>query len=468
MSGNYILQDKASQTQYSNFVVAFAGNDDDSLHVLNQFKKEMDITFHVHSFDNSYATLSKECRSVLLVLPTVSEKWNSIVNSIREKNTNVHILAAIRNQNKDILHKLVDTSIDDFLLVPARGEEIKKKFQRLLNVTNVPESDVIKKELILKFGLGQFIGASSQFLNAIKKIPIISKTDSPSLIMGETGTGKEMVARALHYLGSRSSQPFIPVNCGVLPEQLFENELFGHEKGAYTGALHKQEGLIHEARGGTLFLDEINTLNFSSQVKLLRFLEDGLYKPLGSSKYVQENVHIITATNVDLLTEIQEKRFREDLYYRINVLNIHLPPLRERTGDIFLLANHFLDKFSHQYEKGEMCFSADAMNKLTSYSWPGNVREMKNLIERLVVLIESSLIKAEDVVLPGDGTTPVGQRTFQDAREIVIHEFEKRFLSEILAANKWNVSRAAEQAHIDRRSLQRLIKKYNLHTAASY
>jgi DNA-binding NtrC family response regulator len=239
--------------------------------------------------------------------------------------------------------------------------------------------------------------------------------------------------------------------------------LFGHVKGAFTDAHSEQKGLVHEASGGTLFLDEINTLSSIAQIKILRFIEDRRYKPLGSAKYVDAEVRIIAATNVDLKHEVEGDRFRRDLYYRIKVLSIVLPPLRERFGDIPLLSDHYLNKFSKLYDRGKMYFTAEAVKALCSRDWPGNVRELKNLIEKTVIMSLSNIIRADVIQIDADDEADVPcLKSFQEAKRIAIEEFEKMYLRDILVANRWNVSKAARQAEKDRRTFQRLIRKHGL------
>ncbi|KAA0242848.1 MAG: sigma-54-dependent Fis family transcriptional regulator [Candidatus Brocadia sp. AMX2] len=231
----------------------------------------------------------------------------------------------------------------------------------------------------------------------IEKIPSLAWSDATVMIYGETGTGKELIARAIHYNSHRHGKPFIPVNCGALPDHLIENELFGHAKGAFTDASTAEKGLIAEAEGGALFLDEVDTLSSSAQIKLLRFLQDKEYRHLGSSKSRGADVRVIAATNSNLWYLVETKRFREDLYYRLNVLSVTLPPLRERVSDIPLLAAHFLTRYAKQNRRGLLHLSGDAMQKLIHYPWSGNVRELEGVIQRAAVLCASSVLEPEDI-----------------------------------------------------------------------
>jgi transcriptional regulator with GAF, ATPase, and Fis domain len=320
------------------------------------------------------------------------------------------------------------------------------------------------------------IGTSKCFLQATGMIPILSASRSTVLISGETGTGKELFARAIHYSGERRSKPFVPVNCAALPDHLIENELFGHSKGAFTGALLEKQGLLHEADGGTLFLDEINSLSFSVQSKLLRVLQDQEFRPLGSTKSKTINVKIIAATNTDLRHLVETRQFREDLFYRLNVLSLTLPPLRDRKEDILLLANHALKVYAKEFGKKSLTLGQAAKTKLMSHPWPGNVRELQGVIQRAVALATSDVLEAADLDLPESevqnltGPTMAlmtreglsGNCSFQDMKAKVIEEFERAYLSELLATYQGNISKAARAARKERRAFQRLLHKHGL------
>jgi DNA-binding NtrC family response regulator len=307
------------------------------------------------------------------------------------------------------------------------------------------------------------VGQSSKFLAVIKKAVNLARTDATVLISGETGSGKELVARAIHYQGARRSKPFIPVNCGALPDHLFENELFGHQKGAFTDASSTERGLIAESEGGTLFLDEVDALSPSAQVKLLRFLQNGEYRPLGSSRSSTADVRVIAASNCDLNDKIERKHFRRDLFYRLNVLSITLPPLRERDGDVLYLAEHFLDVHGNQGGAQRQRLSEAARQKLSNYSWPGNVRELQTVIQRAVLLSRAGTLHAADIELPeGKSKEILRSESLGRAKSFIIGEFEKSYISRLLAEHQGNISQAAKAAGKDRRTLQRLLRKYAL------
>ncbi len=282
---------------------------------------------------------------------------------------------------------------------------------------------------------GALVGESESFVRAIKNIPPLAQSDATVLICGETGTGKELFARAIHYHSPRRNKPFIPVNCAALPDHLFENELFGHVKGAFTDANSSEKGLIAEAEGGTLILDEVDTLSPAAQAKLLRFLQNGEYRPLGSSRSVTANVRIIAATNADLFDRVKAKLFREDLYYRLNALSLIIPPLRERIEDIVHLSNHFLTQYARERNTERRSISSDALRKLMAYEWPGNVRELEGVILRALILTTSSTLQPEDINLPQQSPMPAQENTLlRQAKTNMIQNFELSYLTNLLAS----------------------------------
>lgn len=323
---------------------------------------------------------------------------------------------------------------------------------------------------------GALIGRSKKFLDVVRKIPRLAGCHATVLVSGETGTGKDLYARAIHYQSPRKSRPFVPVNCAALPDHLVESELFGHIRGAFTDAACDRKGLLEEAEGGTLFLDEVNSLSLSAQGKLLRFLQDREYRPLGSNKHRVGDVRIIAATNRDLRSLVQELRFREDLYHRLNILSVYLPPLRERSDDILFLAHHFLTTIGDEHGRPELGLSATARQKLLAYDWPGNVRELQSVIQRSVIWSASVQLESEDIDLPqGDQTLSSDQPAtgraigasedglrFGVAKLKAMQEFERGYLLNLLAQYAGNLTQAAKAAGTGRRSLQRLLQRHQL------
>jgi two-component system, NtrC family, response regulator GlrR len=353
--------------------------------------------------------------------------------------------------------------VDDFLSCPFREPELLLRVRRLLQ-SKVRETISLEKpgaNAALHFGA--LVGESESFVRAIKNIPPLAESDATVLICGETGTGKELFARAIHYHSPRRDKPFIPVNCAALPDHLFENELFGHARGAFTDASTSEKGLIAEAEGGTLILDEVDTLSPAAQAKLLRFLQNGEYRPLGSSRSVTANVRIIAATNTDLFDRVIVKVFREDLYYRLNALTVRIPALRERTEDIVHLSNHFLAQYARERNAERRGISSDALHKLMGYAWPGNVRELEGVILRALVLTTSTNLQPEDINLPQQSPMPPQENTLlRQAKTNVIQNFELNYLSKLLATHHGNITHAAKAAGKQRSTLQRLLRKYSL------
>jgi two-component system response regulator AtoC len=322
-------------------------------------------------------------------------------------------------------------------------------------------------EMRVQLGRTGLVGDSAPFLQVIAQALRVAPADATLLLAGETGTGKELVARAVHYCSPRQGHPFVPVNCGALPEALVENELFGHTKGAYTDASSPEPGLVAEAEGGTLFLDEVDTLSAAAQVKLLRFLQDRAYRPVGSARSRSANVRIIAATNAELWAQVQARRFREDLYYRLQVIALRLPPLRERSEDIPRLAMHFLRRYGSQYGRGPQQFSAAAVHKLLAYLWPGNVRELETVIHRAVLLTSAAVLHADDLEIPGPHPPAWSpEESFRAAKARVIAQFERTYLTTLLASSRGNVTRAAQQAGKERRAFTRLLHKYDVQQGA--
>jgi len=352
----------------------------------------------------------------------------------------------------------------EVLAWPAEGEELENKLRRLCQQAATGRK--LEHTLTLKLN---FVGESDAFQKVIGDIKKYSKCDAPVLIVGETGTGKEKIARAIHYVGLSEDKPFVAVNCGALPDNLVENELFGHVRGAYTDARQSQCGLVEQAEGGTLFLDEIEALSHKGQVALLRFLQDYEYRPLGSKQTRQARLRLITASNEPLERLIVQGLLRKDLFYRINILSLALPPLRERAGDISLLAEHFVDKYSEFYQQQDKYLDPETLDWMTRYDWPGNVRELENLILREFLLADSSCIS----IPPLDGSLGERRRNmpdrryfhlyarnFQEAKSAVVREFELSYLQHVLEDAEGNISKAARQAGKERRTFTRLLDKY--------
>jgi transcriptional regulator with PAS, ATPase and Fis domain len=316
-----------------------------------------------------------------------------------------------------------------------------------------------------EMGLKQIVGDSPALLREIRRIPRFASFDPATvLISGDSGTGKELFARAVHYLSPRAGNAFVPVNCGALPEHLIESEIFGHKRGAFTGAVSQQPGLIREAEGGTLFLDEIDSLNPQAQVKLLRFLQEGEYRAVGSQQLTRANVRIIAAGNSDFNQLLRNGTFRKDLFYRLNVLRFTLPPLCERRDDIPLLARHILDEHAILTRQPAKKLSLAALNRLFSYSWPGNVRELQNVLVRAVLLSECDTIEPSDLGL-ADDEPEIDAVSFKARKSHVVREFEREFLEAALRKHNNNITQAARAVNKNRRAFWGLLRKHGLANA---
>jgi two-component system, NtrC family, response regulator GlrR len=316
-------------------------------------------------------------------------------------------------------------------------------------------------ELKEKLGLKQLIGESPAFIAEIEKLPPLARCDATVLITGETGTGKEMFARAIHFLSPRSPKSFSPLNCGAIPVDLVENELFGHEPGAFTGANSSSAGLLRENDGGSLFLDEIDCLPLMAQVKLLRFLQEKEFRPLGAHKACRADVRVIAASNANLEQAVKEKRFRQDLFYRLNVIGLALPPLRERKDDIPMLARHFVAKYGAAFDAPARDLTQDAAQKLMLYDWPGNVRELENVIERSVVFSRQRVLRMEDIELPNRVAVEPG-KSFQALKAQAIARFECEYIRDLLRAHNGNITRAARASGKHRRAFWEMMRKYRI------
>jgi DNA-binding NtrC family response regulator len=366
---------------------------------------------------------------------------------------------------------------DDFVLRPVRLEEWRERVARLAGRDGRDGGDeAVAARLADVLGLLQLVGRSPCFLDVVRKVPLVARSGSPALVTGETGTGKELCARAIHFTSPRRSQPFIPVDCGAIPDNLFENELFGHVRGAFTDAHRDQRGLIALAEGGTLFLDEIDSLSLPAQAKLLRFLQDRTYRPLGSDRFLRANVNVLAAMNRDPEALVRERLFRADLFFRLNVMRLHLAPLRERLADVPLLARHFVASCASEAGLPAKVLSPSAIPKLMAYDWPGNVRELANVLQRAVVLAPDRHIGPEQVILPAvepDGSSVDAEASddpeavsFRRGRAQVLDAFERGYVTRLLEKHGGNVTRAAREAQKDRRAFGRLLKKHGLRSGA--
>jgi DNA-binding NtrC family response regulator len=362
----------------------------------------------------------------------------------------------------------------DYIPKPFTPDEVSIVVKKAIEKKSLLlENIYLRQELQEKYGFHNIVGKSKKMQEIYRIIAKVAMTDSTVLIYGGSGTGKELIARAIHFNSPRREKQFVPVDCAVLSENLLESELFGHVRGSFTGAVTTKPGLFEVADGGTVFLDEVGNISLAIQAKLLRVLQEREFTPVGGTKAKKVDIRLIAATNKDLEKMIKEETFREDLYYRLNIVPIYLPPLRERQEDISLLAVHFLKKYAEEMGKTVKGFTPEAMEKLMRYPWPGNVRELENVIERTVVMIEDEMIRPEYLILPGqrekenlDEHVPMTSEELKEIkkhmREKAVEEIERAFVLNALERNHWNVTRAAEEVGMLRPNFQALMRKYNL------
>jgi two-component system response regulator HydG len=419
--------------------------------------------------------------------------FDAVVSDIRMPNlSGIDLLKAFKQAQPDLEvvmmsgHGTIETAVECMRL--GAYDYLSKPFERLddlcLRIGRAVERRSLKKRtavledaLVAVKEYEGMIGQSSQMAAVFKLVEQVGPTTATVLIRGESGTGKELVAKAIHYRSPRKSKPFVAVNCSALTETLLESELFGHVKGAFTGAVGNKRGLFEAADGGTLFLDEIGDVSPATQVRLLRVLQEGEIKRVGSTEAINVDTRVIAATNVDLEKARSEGRFREDLYYRLNVITLSLPPLRERPGDVPLLAQHFLNIFAQKMGKRVISITSDAMSLLVQNRWVGNVRELENAIERAVVLTQRDAIGPDDLPphfkeapksAASSADTEVFSLThlpFAQAKALAVGAFERRYLTTLLDKNAGNITAAALAAGMDRSNFRRLLKDAGLRGA---
>jgi two-component system response regulator PilR (NtrC family) len=349
----------------------------------------------------------------------------------------------------------------DYVVKPVVMEDILTKIRQNLRYLELQEENKqLKKELSGRFDIAQIVGQSSAMQKVFEMIRKVAPTKSNVLITGKSGTGKELVARAIHSLGCQNGSRFVAVNCSAIPEGLLESELFGHKRGSFTSAFQDKKGLFESARGGTLFLDEIGYMPMSCQVKLLRAVEHRQIIPVGSTVPIDIDLRLIAATNKDLAKEIKASRFREDLYYRMNVVGIHLPPLRERKEDIPLLVEHFIRKYNTEMGKHCVGVSDDVMRLLMSHDWKGNIREMQNVIERAVIFSEDDMIRMSDVGLLGCHVVSLSEEN--ENLQLAVRAYEREHISRVLNKYDWNKIEAAKALNIGLSSLYRKIDELDI------
>jgi DNA-binding NtrC family response regulator len=377
-----------------------------------------------------------------------------LVRHIREnyKETEVIMITGYASVKGAV--EAIKTGAEEYIMKPFTDEELISAVKKTLEKLKVRKiAHIQTPHTFTQYG---FVGSSAPMKKVYRAISKASQTSATVLISGESGTGKELAARAIHYSSRRGSSQFVPVNCGGIPEGLLESELFGYVKGAFTGAVETRSGFFQTADGGTIFLDEISEMSIAMQVKLLRVLQDKQVYMVGSNRPQKADLRILAATNKDLVNLVEKGLFRNDLYYRLNVINIQMPPLRDRDDDILLLINHFTQKYCMELDKKVPHFSKNALKILQNYYWPGNVRELENIIQRLVIMVESEVIDVPDLPSLMRFSTLKGFKLNQ-----TLEEMEYQYITNVLQSVKGNKSKASEILGIDRKTLREKIRKFS-------
>jgi len=381
------------------------------------------------------------------------------LKEIKERKPDLPIVMISGHGNIELAVKATRTGAYDFLEKPLTLDRVVLAARRALEKRSLEiENKSLRQDLSRKW---KPVGNSEKMNRLREQIEMAAKGSSRVLILGESGSGKELVAHVLHENSSRAAKPFIEMNCAAIPQELIESELFGHEKGSFTGAFERKKGKFELADEGTLFLDEVGDMSLATQSKVLRVIETQEFQRVGGSKSIKVDVRIISATNKDLTEEVKKGNFREDLFYRLNVIPIEVPPLRERREDIPELVDYFLQYFATEHGQMPRRITPDGLKILVSYDWPGNIRELRNLIERLVIMTPSNTITAKNVLIGERARADYfSLNALKDARE----SFEKDFITKKLEENNWNISKTAEVLDIERSNLHRKIKAYDIKT----
>lgn len=381
----------------------------------------------------------------------------SLMKKLKEDSSSPAIIVLTGKATVETAVEAMKNGAYDYLTKPYKLDELSIVIDRAYDYSRLSvKTKLLEQELVRQEGASELVGKSRQLQEILSLIQKVAPADSPVFIQGESGTGKELVANTVRRYSKRKEAPFIAVNCAALSENLIESEIFGHEKGAFTSAYQMKHGLVEVADKGTLFLDEIGEMPMGLQAKLLRFLDSGEFRRVGGNKTLHVDVRVIAATNQDLTAMIKTGTFREDLYYRLNVINITVPPLRDRKEDVEELSRQFLKKYSKKQAKNIKGFSPEALELLAAYRWPGNVRELENVVERAVIVCESGAIGAEDLSIP----------TYTAAVELAINpsleEMEKTYILRVLKETGGNQSKASQLLGIDRKTLYLKLKKYGI------
>jgi DNA-binding NtrC family response regulator len=390
-------------------------------------------------------------------------KGIELLEEIKKNNIQTNTIVITAYGSVDTAIAALRSGASDYILKPVEFDELLFKVKKLFEVRELHlENRILRKELQREYDYTNIIGKSPAITQIFEMIKAVSDTDSTVLISGNSGTGKELVAKALHYNSKRTNRPFIALNCGAISENLIESELFGHKKGAFTGAISDKEGFIKAAEAGTLFLDEISEMPPQLQVKLLRAIQEKEYTPVGTTVSLPVNVRFIASTNRNLQEQVAQGKFREDLYYRLNVIEIHLPSLKERESDIPLLADFFLDKYRKQMNKNILGISNDAMRALMNHEWKGEIRELENVMERAVIFCNEDFIIVKHLPMQFQSETEPADFSPSGSLDESVRRFEKEIITRALESNDFNKEKTAETLQVGLSTLYRKMKELNI------
>jgi two-component system response regulator PilR (NtrC family) len=390
-------------------------------------------------------------------------KGTELLAEIRKINIQTAIIMITAYASLETAISCLRNGASDYIMKPIEFDELLFKLKKIFEMKSILlENRILKREIQRNFDYDNIVGKSLAIKRIYEMIDTVAETDSTVLISGKSGTGKELVARSLHFKSKRKNKPFIAVNCGAISENLIESELFGHKRGAFTGAISDKEGLIKAADGGTLFLDEISELPANLQVKLLRVLQEKEITPVGTTYTIPVNVRFVASTNRDLKNEIAIGKFREDLYYRLNVIEIHIPSLKEREEDIPLLADHFVDKYRKELNKSIKGIDSEALRALMNYEWKGEIRELENIIERAVIFSKSDFLTILDLPPNFRPSSDVVDYAKAGSLDESVRRFEREFIVKTLENNNYNKEKAAEIMQVGLSTLYRKLKELDI------
>ncbi len=440
---------------------------DDEIQICESIKMILDYA----GYNSTYTTDPKEglkklantqYSALLLDIQMPGMTGFDVLKKVKVSNNDLSVIIISAHGSVENAIKATKLGAFDFIEKPIDRDKLLLSVRNAVQQSNLLiENKEIKKSLE---GEGEILGESKAIKNILEMIDKVAPLNTRVLITGENGTGKELVARAIHQKSLRENQPFVEVNCAAIPNELIESELFGHEKGSFTGAVQQRIGRFELANKGTLFLDEIGDMSHQTQAKVLRAIEDGKIERVGGGKKIEVDVRIIAATNKNLKEEIEKENFREDLFHRLNVIPINIPPLRERLEDIPILIEHFTDDITKKHKKGTINFNSDAIQYLKSLNWSGNVRELRNIVERIIIIVDKREIDKKDIEFlfaPGQASMDDiidGSNSFQEFKE----KAERAFILKQLNINNWNISKTAEMLEIQRSHLYNKMKKYGI------